>query len=126
MQNFTIAIGTLLILLGVVSYFASGGASYTAFIPSVFGILLALCGQVAKNPARTKTFMHLAALLGLLGLLGSVQGIPATLALLSGQEVDRPAAAIARFVMAITLLIFMIAAVRSFIAARRARAAGRS
>lgn len=124
MQNFTIAVGTFLILLGVVSYFATGAVSYTAFIPSVFGILLALCGHVAKNPARTKTFMHLAALLGLVGLLGSAQGIPATLALLSGEEVARPGAAVARAIMAITLVIFIIAAVRSFIAARRARAAG--
>lgn len=123
MQNFTIAIGTFLILVGVVAYAATGAASFTAFIPSVFGILLALCGHIAKNPARTKTFMHLAALLGVLGLLGSAQGIPQTIALLSGEEVARPGAAIARSVMAVTMIVFVAAAIRSFIQARKARMA---
>ncbi len=122
MQNFTVATGTILILLGVVAYFASGTSSFTAFIPSVFGILLAACGQVAKNPARTKTFMHIAALLAVLGLLGSLQGVPQTMALLSGAEVARPAAAVARAVMAVVLTVFVVAAVRSFINARKARA----
>lgn len=123
MQNFTIGTGIFLILLGAISYFASGTASFTAFIPSVFGLLLAACGQLAKNPARTKTWMHLAALLALVGLLGSLQGVPQAIALASGAEVARPAAAIARAIMAISLTIFLVAAVRSFIAARRARQA---
>ncbi len=123
MQNFTVATGVLLILLGAGAYFASGTSSLTAFIPSVFGILLAACGQVAKNPTRTKTFMHVAALLAVLGLLGSLQGIPQAMALLSGAEVARPAAAVSRAVMAVLLTVFLVAAVRSFINARKARAA---
>jgi len=122
MQNFTIATGVFLVLVGVVSYVATGAASLTAFIPSVFGALLALCGQLGKDPTKTKLVMHLAVLLALLGFFGSVQGIPATLTLLSGGEVARPGAAVARAVMAITLVIFIVAAVRSFIQARRARA----
>lgn len=122
MQNFTIATGVFLVLVGVVSYVATGAASLTAFIPSAFGALLALCGQLGKDPTKTKLVMHLAVLLALLGFFGSVQGIPATLALLSGGEVARPGAAVARAVMAITLVIFIVAAVRSFIQARRARA----
>ncbi|MCW5963093.1 MAG: hypothetical protein KIT83_03565 [Bryobacterales bacterium] len=124
MQNFTVVTGTVLIILGAVAYFASGTSSFTAFIPSVFGILLVACGQLAKNPARTKTFMHIAALLGLLGLLGSIQGIPQTISLLSGGEVARPAAAVSRAVMAVVLVVFVAAAVRSFIQARKARQAG--
>lgn len=124
MQNFTVATGTFLIILGAVAYFASGTSSFTAFIPSVFGILLAACGHIAKNPARTKTFMHIAALLAVLGLLGSIQGIPQTITLLSGGEVARPAAAVSRAVMAVILAVFVMAAVRSFVQARKARQAG--
>lgn len=121
MQNFTIGTGIFLILLGAVSYFASGTASFTAFIPSIFGLLLALCGVLARTPARTKTWMHIAAVLALLGLLGSVQGIPQAIALASGAEVARPAAAVARAVMAVAMTVFLVAAVRSFINARKAR-----
>lgn len=123
MQNFTVATGTILIILGAVAYFASGTSSFTAFIPSVFGVLLAACGQIAKNPARTKTFMHIAALLAVLGFAGSIQGIPQTITLLSGGEVARPAAAVSRAVMAVILAVFVAAAVRSFVQARKARQA---
>ncbi|MCU0229116.1 MAG: hypothetical protein MUF01_15910 [Bryobacterales bacterium] len=123
MQNFTVATGAILILLGAGAYFASGTSSLTAFIPSVFGILLAACGQLAKNPARTKLFMHIAALLAVLGLLGSLSGIPQAMALLSGAEVARPAAAVARAIMSVVLTVFLTAAVRSFMQARKARAA---
>ena len=123
MPNFTIVTGAVLILLGIVGYFASGTSSFTAFIPSVFGILLSACGQLAKNPDRTKTFMHIAALLAVLGILGSLQGVPQAVSLLSGAEVARPAAAISRAVMALVLTVFLVAAVRSFLAARKARAA---
>jgi hypothetical protein len=123
MPKFTIAVGVFLILIGVVAYVASGAASFTAFIPSIFGLLLAGFGYVAQNPARTKSFMHFAALLAVVGLLGSIQGIPQALALASGAEVDRPMAAISRAVMAVTLLVFLVMAVRSFIEARKARRA---
>jgi len=123
MPKFTIAVGTFLIVVGLIAYFVSGAASFTALIPSIFGLLLAGFGFVAKNPARTKNFMHFAALLAVVGLLGSIQGIPQALALASGAEVERPIAAISRTVMALTLLVFLVMAVRSFIQARKARRA---
>lgn len=121
MQNFTIAVGTFLIVLGVVAYFVTGAASFTALIPSMFGVILAGFGKLAKNPAKTKTFMHFAALLAVVGLIGSLQGLPQTFSLIAGDEIDRPGAAISRAIMAITLFVFLVAAVRSFVEARKAR-----
>ena len=123
MPKFTIAVGAFLILVGVIAYVASGASSITAFIPSLFGLLMAGFGYVAQKPARTKTFMHFAALIAVLGLIGSIQGIPQALALAAGEQIDRPLAAISRAVMAVTLLVFLVLAVRSFIEARKARRA---
>lgn len=121
MPQFTIFTGIALVLVGVVGYFATGMVSVTALIPSFFGVVMAGLGTMAKNPARLKLAMHLAALLGVLGLAGSAKGVPAVFQMLSGIEVALPAAQIARTAMFIICLVFVIACVRSFIAARKAR-----
>jgi hypothetical protein len=61
---------------------------------------------------------------GLLGLLGSFRGVPLLVAWLSGGEVARPAAAVSQTLMAVACAVFVALAVRSFVTARRARAAG--
>jgi hypothetical protein len=114
----TIAFGVVLIVLGVAGYFGSGGASVTALIPAVFGIVLAALGAVARNEAMRKHAMHGAVLVGLLGFLGSARGLLQLPALMSGGEVARPAAVIAQSVMAILMLLFVGICVRSFINAR--------
>jgi hypothetical protein len=67
--------------------------------------------------------MHAAAAVALLGFLPSVPGLLGLPALLAG-EAGRPAAVVLRSVMAVLLLGFLVAAVRSFVAARRAKPAG--
>ena len=62
--------GLLLIVWSVVTYFISGGASLTAFIPAGFGLLIALFGAIGIKEGARKHAMHGAALVGLLGLLG--------------------------------------------------------
>lgn len=121
MASLTIAIGVLLTLLGLGGYFGSGMVSVTALIPAVFGVLLLLAGVLARNPTRRKMAMHIAVVVGLLGFLGSVSGIPKTFALLQGETVERPAAAIAQAVMALLTGVFVVFCVRSFIDARRSR-----
>ena len=66
--------------------------------------------------------MHAAALVALLGFLPSVSGLLGIPDLLAG-EAARPAAVVLRSVMAVLCLGFLVVAIRSFIAARRARAA---
>jgi hypothetical protein len=112
-------IGLALTLLGVGTYFATGRQSVTALIPAFFGVPLAGLGVMAGDDRRRKMAMHIAAALSLVGLAGSARGIPQVVALASGGEVARPAAALAQTAMAVLCAVFLGLAVRSFVAARR-------
>jgi len=121
MAKVTIGFGVVLILVGIVSYLVTQGASVTALIPSAFGILLAILGAVALKENLRKHAMHGAAAVGLIGFLGTASGLVTLFSMISGTEVDRPEAAIARSVMALVCASFVALTVRSFIEARRAR-----
>lgn len=120
MASTTIALGVVLIVLGLVGYFLTGAASVTALIPAFFGIVIALVGFVARDERRRKHAMHAAVLVALIGFLGSARGL-----LLIGDVFDgtaaRPAAVISQAIMAALTLGYIVMAIRSFIAARRAR-----
>jgi hypothetical protein len=113
-----IIIGTLLVLLGVVSFLASGGQSLTAFIPTAFGIVLAGLGLLARKEALRKHAMHAAAAVGLIALLGSASGFFSLFSMLGGQAVSSPAAVIAQSVMFVLSAVFVSLAVNSFVKAR--------
>lgn len=112
--------GALLVLTGIGGYAAF--RSPTALIPVAFGVLLAACGLVARKEHLRRHAMHAAAAVALLGFLPSVPGLLGIPALLAG-EAARPAAVVLRSVMAILCLGFLVVAIRSFLAARKARAA---
>lgn len=120
MASTTIAFGVVLIVLGLASYFLTGMVSFTALIPSVFGVVLALCGMIARDERKRKHAMHGAVLVALLGFAGSVPGL-----LRIGQYFDgtaaRPAAVLAQSMMAVLMLIYLVMAIRSFAAARATR-----
>jgi hypothetical protein len=118
---FTVSIWTGIILaaLGIGSYFMTGAASPTALIPAAFGVLFIALGFIARKDALRKHAMHGAAILSLLGIAGSAGGILSTLTLLGGGTVERPEAAIAKAVMAVICIVFLVLAIRSFINARR-------
>jgi hypothetical protein len=121
MANTTIGFGVILLVLGIGGYFGSGMVSLTALIPAAFGLLLLICGVIARDPGKRKHAMHFAAMIGLLGFLGSARGLAKIGAVLAGQPVERQNAVIAQAVMAILMLIFVALCVRSFIEARRSR-----
>jgi uncharacterized membrane protein (UPF0136 family) len=123
MPNAAIGFGIALIVLGLAGYFGTGAASPTALIPAVFGAALLAAGWLARRPPRRKLAMHIAAGVTLLGFLGAARGIPKFLAYLSGADVERPAAAVTQSIMALLCAIFTGLCVKSFVDARRARAA---
>ena len=109
----------LLIVLGVASYTLTGRTSITALIPAFFGAAFLVCAMVARNEAARKHAMHAAVLLGLIGAIAAlVRGVPGALDGNAGKP-----AVMAQLAMGILLLIYVALGVRSFIAARRARAA---
>jgi uncharacterized membrane protein len=119
MPYVTMALGSLLFLIGVGFYFGTGATSVTALIPAFLGIPIEIAGFAARREGWRKHAMHAAVLLALLGFLGSARGLLQLPALLTGAEVARPAAVAAQSLTAILCLVFVGLAVRSFIQARR-------
>ena len=126
MARVTYVFGVLLILVGLIGYFATGSAHPTALIPTWFGLALVVGGILAVSPSegRRKLFMHLNVTIGLVGLIGAVASA------LHGYEharslgIDPDCKALAaQLSMAVLLLIYVNLCVRSFIKARRSRQA---
>lgn len=129
MAKLTIWFGVVLIVLGVVFFVATGSAHPTALIPTWFGVALGVCGLLAgtQDARRRMLWMHVAVTIGLIGFLfPGIRG---------GMEIARwagsgvlPSAPVRNAVheelaMAVICLVFTILCVRSFIVARRGRAA---
>ncbi len=125
MAKITIGLGLVLIALGIGSYLGTGRASVTALIPAFFGVPLLLLGLLALKESMRKHAMHIAAVMGLLGFGGTVGGLMKLPVLLTGGEVERPAAVAVQAAMAIACLVFVLLCVRSFIKVRRAGTAPR-
>lgn len=124
MPAITIVVGLVLILLGAGTYATAEVKHVTALIPAFFGLFLVMLGIVARNPARTKHAMHVAVTLALVGALGTVRALPATIAMMNGATPSRPPAMLwAQSISFVVFTVFIVLCVRSFIAARRARAA---
>lgn len=122
MPKLSINIGIILIILGMVFYIVSGGVSITALIPAFFGVVFGGLGMLAKrNETMRKHAMHAALLLALLGLGGSFGGLTAIISAIGGTLPDRPQAAISQAIMAVLCIIFLVAGIKSFVDARKAK-----
>ncbi|GAB3024580.1 hypothetical protein [Natronobiforma cellulositropha] len=108
-----IAIGTALVVLGVVAYALSDFASATALIPSIFGVAFVALGQVGRNTDRRAVAVYGLGVLALLGLVGSFQGITDVISLATGGDVDRPVAAVSQAIMALFSLVVLVLVGRS-------------
>ncbi|MDP9120834.1 MAG: hypothetical protein M3O15_05595 [Acidobacteriota bacterium] len=123
MANLAIGYGLVLCALGLGGYFGTGQTSKTALIPLLLGVLVLVCGFLARRERLRRHAMHGAALLGLLGVLGPLRVLPRMLTLLGGGSVPHPAAVTAQAVLLLLSAVFLALCIRSFIAARRARTA---
>ncbi len=123
MPRITLLFGLGFIVLGIVGYVGSDTSSVTALIPAFFGVVFAILGFLGESPERRALTMHIAAGVAVLGLLGSAMGLADLPALLSGDDLERPWAVGTQSVMAIGLVVYLILAIRSFMAARRTRTA---
>ena len=124
MPRVALAIGVLLTLLGVAGYLiglAGDYASWTALIPAFAGVPILLCGLIGSTgDAARKHAMHFAALIALLGAIAPLGRLPTTL---TGDPVNWVAAT-SLIGMLVLCALFVALAVRSFVAARRARQRG--
>jgi hypothetical protein len=97
--------------------------SPTAFIPAGFGLMFVILGFLARNENLRKHVMHAAVVVGLFGaVFPGVRSGPDVVAWLGGEEPKNPVATATQAAMAVVCAVFVLLCVRSFVAARRARA----
>lgn len=112
--SYGIAIGFVLVLLGVIAYVVSDFASVTALIPSALGVVVVLLGLAAKETDYTQESLYGMGLLGLLGVLGSARAVPEIVDLLTGGSVDSEIALAAQagtILLGLALLVVVAAPV---------------
>ncbi|MCC7205494.1 MAG: hypothetical protein IT441_10470 [Phycisphaeraceae bacterium] len=126
MPQTVVGFGGFLILASLV-FFATFHAAPTALIPAYFGLAIALAGVAAIiKPAARKHAMHAVAVLALVGLvMPGFMVVRTLIAAAGGAEIARPAALVLQATMAVACGLLLALCVRSFIAARRPRPAGR-
>lgn len=124
MAKVTIVFGVLLIVLGLVGFYGTGGVHLTALIPTWFGLALVVGGflSISSSETRRKIFAHVNVTVGLFGLLGAAGSALHNYGHARSLGIDPDYKAIAaQLVMAGLLLIYVNLCIRSFIQARRLR-----
>ncbi|MBK9527053.1 MAG: hypothetical protein IPO41_01720 [Acidobacteria bacterium] len=123
MSGISIVSGILLVVIGIAGYIYgmnAGNASVTALIPAFFGIVLIACGAIGTvAEGMRKHLMHLAVVVALLGFILTA-GRLVMKAATGGLEASP--AVMSQGAMAAVCLFFVVLAIRSFAAARSARA----
>lgn len=122
MAKLTVVFGVLLVAVSVGFWLAMGKES-AALHPAGIGVLLIVSGLLAntENTRQRMIWMHIAVTLGLIAFLTT--GVRAAIELAKGTALTvNPLGFEERVVIALVSLVFVVLCVRSFIAARRARA----
>ena len=124
MAKTTIALGLVLILLGILGFVSTGSQHPTSLIPAAVGLILSTLGffSLTEDAKKRMLYMHIAVTIGLLGFLGTAWSIVNYIEMLRGRQFPHPIAVEEKAAMAAILLFFVLLCVRSFITARRSRA----
>ncbi|MGB1379099.1 MAG: hypothetical protein ACPHGU_00280 [Candidatus Thalassarchaeaceae archaeon] len=112
--NLAIISGLILIIWAVFSYFASGSSSFTALIPSFFGMPLFILGVLSnRDESKRHHYMHASMIFALFSAFGGLRIFqledPSNLALAS------------HIILLIVGVIFMVGGILSFRHARKLR-----
>lgn len=106
-----IALGIVLVVLGIASYVLSDFASLTALIPTLFGILILILSVAGRDEERERLALLGVGALALLGILGSLRGVPDIVAYLSGESVDSVIGTVSQGLMILISLILLVVVV---------------
>lgn len=121
MPALTVALGLVLIAIGVAGGMAAG--QIHAYIPAFIGAVFLVLGAVAHNDRVRRHAMHGAAALALLSVLATFGGVIECVRWLTGTPPVIPRMAEAKCAVSLLCLVFEALCVKSFIDARRARSA---
>lgn len=116
MPRLTIITGSVLVVLGVISYVATAFASWTALIPAILGVVLVLFGLVGLR--RPRLGIHLALVVALAGIAGTLMNVLQLGDVFAGTA-ERPVAVVVSTVTFVLLIAYVALGVRSFVQARR-------
>ena len=124
MPRVTICFGIVLVIVGFLgAYLASieGAKAGTALIPAYFGAPLVILGVLGFTDKLRMHVMHAAVLIALIGF--AVPGFMVFKTFLAEGPPARPLAFAMQGIMAVTCAGYVFLAIKSFLAARKARAA---
>ena len=110
--------GIFLIIWGITVSFLSQSTSFTSFIPSIFGVILALIAILAiRVPTKNMLFMHIAVVLGVLIWLGGSDFFRSLV--IGSNPFTNIWAGSSKLMMFMTATIFIFMCIKSFRFARR-------
>lgn len=118
MAKTSMIFGAALIAIGMIGYLAGGASSVTGLIPAFFGVALLGLGWWATK-GKEKTAMHIAAVVAALGAIAPLSRILPGLA--GGGELGL--AFWTNVIMFVVCGVFLALCIKSFMDARKARAA---
>ncbi|MCU4753036.1 hypothetical protein OB919_13805 [Halobacteria archaeon AArc-curdl1] len=102
------AIGGVLVLLGILAYVITDFASITALIPAFFGAVFVAIGALGDKTVGVKPALYALGGLSALAIAGSLRGVPDMLELVTGGSVDAPVAVGAQGAMILCSLIVLV------------------
>ncbi|MWV40512.1 hypothetical protein [Natrialba sp. INN-245] len=102
-----IALGVVLVALGVGAYVVTDFASVTALIPAIFGVLIVVLGVVGRQFGRGQVAVYGIGALAVLGILGSARVVPDAIALMTGGSVDSVVATVSQSAMILVCLALL-------------------
>ncbi len=118
MSSISVVFGILLNIVGLVGFFGTGAAHPTALIPCALGILLIICGLLARNEKIRIHVMHVAVLVGLLGFGATVSSYGLIFAVLKQTAGEKTNSSIAKMATALLCGLFVARCIQSFVEAR--------
>jgi len=102
--------GLLLAVLGIASYFGTGRVSVTALIPLFFGLPVLAAAALARSYISPRSASVFCAVLAVAALGATVKALPQLQGVFQHADGARPAAVIAKSLMALLSFIYLAAA----------------
>lgn len=125
MSAISIIFGILLNVVGLIGFFGTGAAHPTSLIPCGLGLLLVICGLLARIEKIRMHVMHVAVLVGLLGFGATVSAYGMLLAVLKQTAGDKTNSSIAKMATALICGLYVARCIQSFVQARLLKKQGK-